>query len=138
MYRLTYVSSAVVPFTNDALRSLLVRSRSNNEREGITGMLLYKGGNFMQVLEGEREAVLETQNRIFRDVRHRGHIVLLGETVLERRFGQWSMGFRDLNANAAQNVPGYDDFLNTPLTDRRFIDDPSASQKLLQIFKANM
>jgi hypothetical protein len=136
MYSSTYVSSATIPFSNDSLRALLLSSRTNNERAGITGMLLYKGGNFMQVLEGERGVVLETQNRIFGDVRHRGHIVLLAEAIPDRRFGKWSMGFRDLNA--VQNVPGYDDFLNTPLTDARFLEDPSACQKLLQIFKTNM
>jgi hypothetical protein len=36
----------------------LEQSRENNLRLDVTGMLLYKGGNFMQMLEGEKDAVL--------------------------------------------------------------------------------
>ncbi len=57
MFSLTYVSSAVRPFAEDELADLLAVSRQNNARLGITGMLLYKDGNFMQVLEGEEAEV---------------------------------------------------------------------------------
>lgn len=55
--------------------------RTNNERAGITGMLLYKDGNFMQLLEGEKEAVLRLHKNIIVDPRHKGFLTLLqGET----------------------------------------------------------
>ncbi len=57
MFFLVYVSSAVRPFSRVDLDDLLATSRANNARVGITGMLLYKDGNFMQVLEGDEEAV---------------------------------------------------------------------------------
>jgi hypothetical protein len=138
MYSLTYVSSAIGPFSSDDLRKLLTRSRLHNERAGITGMLLYKGGNFMQVLEGEPQVVRATQAKIQADARHKGVLVLLQGGVPVRNFGSWSMAFRDLNAPSAAETPGYDDFLNTPLNDPRFARDPQASQKLLQVFKTNM
>ncbi|MEP7187723.1 MAG: BLUF domain-containing protein, partial [Roseiflexaceae bacterium] len=57
MYYLSYASVAVTPFTSAALQALLLTSRRNNMQLGITGMLLYKDGEFMQVLEGEQAAV---------------------------------------------------------------------------------
>jgi hypothetical protein len=135
MYSLTYISSATNLFSRDELRSLLSASRSNNDRAGLTGMLLYKGGNFMQVLEGDRRAVQAAQAKIMSDPRHKGIIVLLQGEVPARSFRKWSMAFRDLDEPSSRNTPGYDDFLNTPLTDPRFTQDPAASQKLLQVFK---
>jgi hypothetical protein len=138
MYSLTYASSAIRPYSIEELRSLLQISRTNNGRAGITGMLLYKGGNFMQVLEGEREAVLATMARITADPDHRGVLVLLSSACAQRTFGTWSMGFRDLDGTGTRTLPGYDEFLNTPLTDERFVRDPVACQKLLRIFKRDM
>jgi len=51
---LVYVSSATELFSDTQLENLLLRSRQNNSTLGITGMLLYKDGNFMQCLEGPK------------------------------------------------------------------------------------
>jgi hypothetical protein len=57
LYSLIYVSSAVRAFTAAQLRELLVVCEKNNRRDQVSGMLLYKGGNFMQVLEGPESSV---------------------------------------------------------------------------------
>jgi hypothetical protein len=101
-------------------------------------MLLFKDGNFMQVLEGPEAAVRATHARIVSDPRHSGLITLLQGPVAARSFGGWSMAFRNLNDSAAHTIAGYDDFLNTPLTDARFTHDPTAAQRLLQVFKRSM
>jgi hypothetical protein len=49
---LVYVSSAIYIFTQEELLILLDQCVELNKNNGITGMLLYKDGNFMQVLEG--------------------------------------------------------------------------------------
>ena len=138
MYSLTYVSSAARPFTAEDLRALLTVSRTNNDRAGVTGMLLYKDGNFMQVLEGDREAVLGIKSKIVADPRHSGFMVLLTTETAQRQFGSWSMAFRDLQGAGNLSLAGYDEFLNTPLTDPRFRQVPTDCQKLLMIFKRSM
>lgn len=138
MFSLTYVSSAVRPFSEDELGDLLARSRSNNARLGVTGMLLYKDGNFMQVLEGEEEVVRGLYAKISADPRHRGEIVLHQGSSEGRSFPEWTMGFRNLDSPEAGSTPGYSEFLNTPLTGEEFSSDPSRSQKLLLTFKKNM
>ena len=57
MFHLVYASSALQPFTKPELQALLEQARQKNAKLGVTGMLLYKDGNFMQVLEGEKETV---------------------------------------------------------------------------------
>ena len=138
MFFIVYVSSAVTPFTHSELTDLLEKSRVNNAGLDVSGMLLYKDGNFMQVLEGEEGAVRTSYDKIARDPRHRGLLVLLQGMLAERQFPDWSMGFRDLKAADVLAVPGYDEFLNTPLTDARFSSDPTRCQKLLNTFKRSM
>jgi len=117
------------------LIELLEVCRRNNEAAQITGMLLYKGGNFIQVLEGEREAVRSVYERINLDPRHRGVLRLLEQTVEQRQFPNWSMGFAtpdDLPAELQQNF-------STLLQDGRSVkgyrDSPQRAWKLLLGFR---
>jgi hypothetical protein len=137
MFSLIYVSSASRPFSVSELQILLNNCRENNAQLGITGMLLYKDGNFMQVLEGEEEAVSKLAAKIHKDSRHKGMITLYKGFSGERQFPDWSMGFCDLGSADAQNLAGYSDFLNTPLTGSEFLANPSRAKKLLLIFKKN-
>ena len=138
MFFLVYVSSATRPFSGEDLRVLLETCRKNNAELGVTGMLLYKDGNFMQVLEGDEREVRILYEKISTDTRHKDDIVLLQGPVAERQFPDWAMGFRDLDSLGVQDIPGYSEFLNTPLSGREFFADPTRSQKLLLSFKQSM
>jgi hypothetical protein len=138
VFYLVYVSSAVRSFSTDDLRALLATSRKNNAELGITGMLLYKEGNFMQVLEGDEGPVHGLYEKIATDPRHTGEITLKQGFVEERQFPAWSMGFRDLDSPETRAIPGYSEFLSTPLTDKELSGDPSRAQKLLLTFKRTM
>lgn len=138
LHYLVYVSSAVVPFSPPELVELLAASRRKNDGLGISGMLLYKDGNLMQVLEGEEAAVQGLYARIARDPRHRGLLVLSQGALAARQFPDWSMSFRDLNTTAVRSLPGYSEFMNTALTGLEFSTDPSRCQRLLTTFKRSM
>jgi len=138
LYFLVYVSSVIKPFSPDEVNALLVASHRNNTAMGITGMLLYKDGNVMQVLEGEEEAVQKLYAKIGDDPRHRGLLTLIEGPLAERQFPDWSMGFRDLAAADVSALPGYNEFLNTPLTGLEFSSNPTRCQKLLTTFKKSM
>ena len=138
LFCLVYVSSAAENFSNDDLLALLTTSRRNNTGSGVTGMLLYKQGNFMQVLEGEEEKVRTLHHRIQSDPRHRGLITMLQQPIKARQFGAWSMGFRNLADPSLQGTPGFSDFLNQPRRTDRFFGTPSRVQMLLRMFRQNM
>jgi hypothetical protein len=97
MRHLLYVSSSVGHISDEEIAAVLHRARANNLRSGVTGMLLYCDGNFLQLLEGEDAAVEATFDRIRRNRRHTDVTVLLDEKVRERSFAEWSMGFEKLN-----------------------------------------
>jgi len=138
LYSLVYVSSAVTFFSSAELVTLLEKSRANNTRLGISGLLLYKDGNTMQLLEGERDIVLALSGRIAADPRHRGLLRLVEGPIEARQFAEWSMAFHDLGAPEARTVPGYSEFLNTPLTRTEFSANPTRCQRLLGTFKRSM
>lgn len=135
MIHLIYVSSARVPFTTDELHALLEVSCTNNEKLGITGMLLYKGGNFLQILEGEEQAVTAMYDRVRKDPRHHDVTRILQEPIAERFFAEWSMGFGNLDDPTITTWPGYSDIMQTPLTAAMFVGDIPRSLRLLRVFK---
>ena len=116
------------------LRKILNKSCENNARLGVTGLLLYKDGSFMQMLEGERETVEQLYAKIRRDPRHSGIIVLFRGETPEREFPDWSMGFRDLESGDAHELPGFNEFMNTPLDASEFAD-LSRTVRLFSVFK---
>ena len=131
-WSLVYASSASAPTSGAGLRVLLEECRRRNRRTGVTGLLLYHQGSFLQALEGERWVVLDTFACISRDPRHHDVLKLLEEPVRERRFPDWSMGFCDLDG---EDVTGRSDFLCGPFTGREFSADPSRAERLLLQFK---
>ena len=111
--RLLYVCVARKQMNSEELGELLEQSRANNARDAITGLLLYKEGLFTQLLEGPAEAVRQCFDRICRDSRHSGCIVIETSDAAARMFPDWRMGFRNLGDPAVAPPPGYSDFLNS-------------------------
>ena len=97
MQRIVYLSSTPTLFSPDEIAALLAVSRRNNAGDGITGLLLYHDGNFLQVLEGEEPALSACFDRIARDPRHRQLIVLWRGPVDARAFPEWQMGYARLD-----------------------------------------
>jgi hypothetical protein len=138
MFALVYVSSETGRLTDADLELLLAESRRKNVLAEITGLLLFKDGNFMQLLEGAETAVRAIMETIKIDSRHQGVQVLMEEEVPEREFSDWSMGFKKLGNKTAEEVEGYSDFLEVPLTSERFMRDPSKALRFLLIFKKSV
>jgi hypothetical protein len=138
LFQIVYVSTASEPFGRAELVKLLRQSVSRNLQAGITGMLLYKDGCFMQALEGEEESVKRLFSRISRDPRHHHVIPLIHEPIEQRHFPNSSMAFRDLDAAELQNVPGYSEFMNTPLDGELLARDVPKAKRLLLLFKQDI
>ena len=97
LVRLTYASRANDGVTPEALTAILKTSRSHNLDAGITGVLVFSDGIFLQVLEGGRDAVSGLYNRIAQDRRHRDVVLLGYDEIGERRFAGWAMGQANLS-----------------------------------------
>ncbi|GAB4566929.1 MAG: BLUF domain-containing protein [Rhizobacter sp.] len=92
LVRLMYASRANDSVNQEALAAILKKSRQNNPATGVTGVLCFSEGLFLQLLEGGRLPVSQLYNRIASDPRHRDVMLLSYEEIGERKFAGWSMG----------------------------------------------
>lgn len=92
LVRLMYASRATDSVDQEALLGILRQSKAGNATLGITGVLCFSEGIFLQVLEGGRMAVNALYNRIAADKRHCDVVLLTYQEIGERRFAGWSMG----------------------------------------------
>lgn len=111
LFELVY-SSAAYPHgaTQDALHDILAKSREKNARLDITGVLLFENDEFVQLLEGPRQAVCDLYYKaIAGDDRHHPHVCWEFE-IEARNFPDWTMGFAraaDLADARSPALPGY-------------------------------
>lgn len=97
--QIIYLSTASHPMTDDELEALLTAARKRNGELGVTGMLLYSDGEFLQALEGPPDALDKLLQSIRFDLRHCGMMVIADRRIAHRDFEDWSMAFRRLSGD---------------------------------------
>jgi len=137
LVQLIYVSD-LVNGDESQMAAIVSSSVRHNPENGITGMLLYSQGNFLQVLEGEQAAVDATYARICQDPRHHNTVMLAQEPVKERHFAQWSMGFRRLSPEHAASLPQYAPFFQFGFDAQAIQAKPGVALEMLQLFSQGM
>ena len=129
MIYLIYRSIATeVPREAD-LVALLEHARPANAARGITGMLLYQNGRYMQMLEGVESAVRDLFAAISADRRHRDVKVVATGALAKRHFSDWSMGFRNMDQFA--DLPDYDTYLARQLDDGQITREERAAFRFM-------
>lgn len=93
IFQLIYSSWAAPDLAMADLAGMLAESRIRNRARGITGVLVLVDGVFFQILEGEKDAVIELMETIKRDPRHSGVKVYRDRETDERAFASWSMAY---------------------------------------------
>ena len=96
MIQLVYLSSTRWLLAAADIASILEASLRNNARDNITGILLYRSGSVLQMLEGDAELVHRLYEVIKRDTRHHRITLLYDIPIAERDFAGWSMAYHDL------------------------------------------
>ena len=109
-YYLIYVSYARHKMADDDLLKLLEECRSNNEGNGITGMLLYIDKKFIQVIEGDKQTVVDLFDRISLDRRHKKVSIILEGELKTRNFQGWAMAFEAEDKKKVREFSAYRDF----------------------------
>lgn len=129
LHSLVYMSSAVERFDDDALEAVLSYARERNAGDGLTGLLVYRAGRFMQLLEGPYDAVMATYRRILEDDRHHDVSLLVEESIHTRRFPEWTMAY---DRSGETELPdGFSGFLGTGDQSA----DQSRARELLRWFR---
>lgn len=124
---IVYMSVATHEFSEDELTEMLAGARLRNEALGVSGLLVVKGGRFMQLLEGPAWSVDDRFAAIERDPRHHTVKSLIREDIDRRRFDGWSMAYRGLDDSDIASVEGFSPFLSGALDFPRSFDRTSAA-----------
>ena len=95
MYTIIYRSTATPGFDLAEVLKMLSNARSRNAEQKITGCLLYHENQFAQLIEGEKDAVIDLFSKIQKDKRHTEVELLKEVETDERIFIDWDMAFHD-------------------------------------------
>jgi hypothetical protein len=132
LHQLVYISVAVEKFDQEKLVEILDVAKQNNSHLNITGSLLYDGGRFIQLLEGERTSITSLFDKISKDPRHKSvRLLYLAETSI-RLFPNWSMNMVNLKVDKLKNLSVLKKIIATLGTNTKVGTTPAA----LALFKA--
>jgi len=93
--RLAWSSVPSPWFSAAQLDEIFVPSRRNNERNHLSGKLLFTGAHFLGILEGDERDLGNLWPRLRRDTRHR-ELVHIGDDLCGKRwFPEWMMAYTD-------------------------------------------
>lgn len=131
MLQLIYCSRETVPFDQSMLDALLAKARSRNAQKDITGLLLYDSGDFLQILEGPSEAVLDLYHLIERDNRHKDARIVHQQEIRDREFGDWGMAFARADSERGC-IEGFSEYHSEMV---EFCPDASRAMKMIYMFQ---
>ncbi|MEO6847827.1 MAG: BLUF domain-containing protein [Chthoniobacterales bacterium] len=136
IYYLVYISTAIKLFKDEDLMPLLDQSRRYNQERGISGLLLYAEGCFIQIIEGQKQRVKNLfSQKICKDARHHSMILMVEGSEPDRSFPEWSMGFQSMRRNAlSSNIPGFTKILGEGNSPHESY--PEVSAKILALLKS--
>ncbi len=127
MYCLVYMSSPSREMNRVEVQALLRRAKHNNDRDGITGILIHDSRRYLQYLEGGQAEVEATFARISVDRRHHAIMRLHGLTISRRQFPGWAM---------ASKIAGEGDSLKASVERLTQQCDLEVADKLLRFAEA--
>jgi hypothetical protein len=100
IYQLCYISysSQTHEETLNGMGQLMDISVKNNQELNVTGMLLYRDGIFMQLIEGNKDDILRLFGKIVTDSRHNNISTVFSMDGEERVFPHWSMLYKQIES----------------------------------------
>lgn len=137
MYHIIYISTASHLMEQAELLALLAKAREFNQSRGITGLLLYKDGYFVQILEGARDCLKGLLDKIRNDSRHYGVVTISEGEIPHREFSEWAMGFRELSGSNLAFVPGFTAYMNDPAEVAPKLTQSMRHRELIEMFRAS-
>ena len=109
---LTYTSLARLDLQTSDLEEIHRSARELNALDGVTGLLVFNGTHFLQIVEGSHDAIDDLLTRLRRDPRHSGLEVRDERKITRRSFPDWSMelvrvkaGYFDARETIAERLP---------------------------------
>ena len=133
MHHLIYLSQVTRPLSAKALTYLLDQARQANERQHLTGVLVYGNKRFIQLLEGEQASLEQAYARICQDPRHQHLYKVADYPIAARRFADWPLAFQTLSPAQFAHLASY---LTPPQVRQRLPVHGSGSPSFVEAMRA--
>jgi hypothetical protein len=131
MIRVTYLSQATPDFVSIDLIYLLEQCHLNNPKRGLTGLLIFGNNTFLQTIEGEKKIVEELLEKISKDKRHTKFQILSQQSIENRQYSNWAMGFEKLTEQTIAEVPKLQNFVLSDFNPEYLSSNASVIESLL-------
>lgn len=102
--RVCYISTAASHIDETSVQKMAEEALTANRLHDITGVLLFNGVNFWQVIEGPSHAIDQLMAKIYVDHRHTGIIMRFSETAMGRWFENWNLAYKKTSGVAAESL----------------------------------
>jgi hypothetical protein len=132
---MVYISSAKLGLTENEIITIVEDARINNEKIGVTGLLLFNKRSFMQLVEGEAATIEALYEKIRQDNRHAEVTLLLKESITHRNFSNWTMGFKNIEKLKKINPGILNHFLEDDFNFSIYQQNPYRALQFLETFK---
>lgn len=106
IFHLVYISEAVADISYTDIRDILEVGRKRNLQDDVTGLLIFRDGYFVQLLEGNEVNVRKVLNRILLDDRNYSLRILTESTSEQRLFDNNPLAFYDgdISSNSTEDL----------------------------------
>jgi hypothetical protein len=132
MIRITYLSQATSNFSSIDLINLLQQCHLNNPKRGLTGLLIFGNNTFLQTIEGKKTIVEELIEKISKDKRHTKFQILSKQSIDNRQYSNWAMGFEKLTEQTLAGVPQLQHFVLSDFNPEYLSLNASVIESLLE------
>jgi len=129
-YCIIYLSTATPEFNPDMLGRIAQTASVNNKPLNITGMLLYSGTHFLQVLEGDQKLIEMLLKHIDQDSRHTDIELIMNTAIQKRVFADWHMGVLDVSRHRDLDREKF-----KFITDQAVCDPAAAGRAAISVLK---
>ncbi len=101
-YAISYVSTANKDLNQEEVAEVLEQTQIRNNNEGVNGLLIYSGGNFFEVIEGEKAKIIGLFKSIKDDPRHRNIMMVFEKEIDKPLFDDKDANFISENTEHRQ------------------------------------
>ncbi len=104
LHSILYTSCAAFSPTEDQLQHLIESAIERNQKNKITGILIYSNQNFIQYIEGPYDSLMHVYGFIRQSSMHNRIIEIYNEAISERMFRYWQMAYASTNDDVFKDL----------------------------------
>ena len=135
LLEIVYSSRTPESLSPQHVKDLLEHARKKNTEWGVTGLLCYDNTQFLQIIEGETDVIMDLFHAIQNDPRHTDLRILHEGDIQQRAFSDWKMAYEPTPSGL---LPTLTHAIHKQSMTGETDGDLSAGQRIFTLFMGEM